>query len=179
MRYLLLLPLCVAGCATPVRVVETITTDSTTGKTTKVIQRFYDTIDIDQIYFYQQDYYNNLFRPYAYYDPFFYDPFWGAGWPYRPPGVVIPVNPPRSPRRPRVPPRYVNPRPGVGNNPGNAPVPGYTPKRSLPRPLPPGPRGTYVPGGGMPFSTPPAVRPVERGNSPIRTFPGSPNIIKK
>jgi hypothetical protein len=45
----------------------------------------------------------------------------------------------------------------------------------LPRPLPPGPRGTYVPGGGMPFSTPPAVRPVERGTSPIRTFPKPDN----
>jgi hypothetical protein len=163
-KLFLVLLFCVVGCATPVRVVETTTTDSTTGKTTKVIQRFYDTIDIDQIYFYQQDYYNNLFRPYAYYDPFFYDPFWGAGWPYRPNRIVIPVNPPRSPRRPRVPPRYVNPgdevRPGTGN----------APKRSLPRPLPPGPRGTYVPGGGKPLSTPPAVRPVERGQAPIRTF---------
>jgi hypothetical protein len=187
-KLFLVLLLCVVGCATPVRVVETYTTDSTTGKTTKVIQRFYDTIDIDQIYFYQQDYYNNLFRPYAYYDPFFYDPFWGAGWPYRPSRIVIPVNPPRSPRRPRVRPGgdYVpapgnSPRPGVSPNPGYAPRHGdkpgngNTPKRSLPRPLPPGPRGTYVPGGGMPFSTPPAVRPVERGTSPIRTFPKPDN----
>jgi hypothetical protein len=169
-KLFLVLLLCVVGCATPVRVVETITTDSTTGKTTKVIQRFYDTVYMDEVYFYPPDYYTNMYRPYAYYDPFFYDPFWGTGLPYRPPGIVIPINPPRSPRRPRVPPRYVNPRPGVGNNPGNNPKPGFTPKRSLPRPLPPGPRGTYVPGGGKPFSTPPAVRPVERGQAPIRSF---------
>jgi hypothetical protein len=164
-KLFLVLLLCVVGCATPVRVVETITTDSTTGKTTKVIQRFYDTVYMDEVYFYPPDYYTNMYRPYAYYDPFFYDPFWGSGLPYRPPGIVIPINPPRSPRRPRVAPGYVPvPRGEVRPGPGN------TPKRSLPRPLPPGPRGTYVPGGGKPLSTPPAVRPVERGQAPIRTF---------
>ncbi len=193
MKKLLLLLLCVASCASPVRITETITTDST-GKTTKVIQKFYDTVIIqDELYFYQQDYYNNLFRPYAYYDPFFYDPFWGVGWPYRPSGIVIPVNPPRHPRKPRnepkpwvsprrepkVPPRYVDPRPGVGNNPrtGNTPGLGATPKRYVPRPLPPGPRGSYTPEPRS-FSPPPAPRPVERGSSPSRSFPKSPNIIK-
>lgn len=177
MKKLLLLLLCVASCASPVRITETITTDST-GKTTKVIQKFYDTvITHDEVYFYQQDYFNLMFRPYAYYDPFFYDPFWGNGWPYRPPGVVIPVNPPRHPRKPRneprVPPRYVDPgreRPGVGNNPGS----GATPKRYVPRPLPPGPRGSYTPEPRS-FSPPPAPRPVERGSSPIRQF-NRPNI---
>lgn len=172
MKKLFLLLLCVASCASPVRVTETITTDST-GRTTKVIQRFYDTVVVhDEVYFYQQDYFNMMFRPYAYYDPFFYDPFWGAGLPYRPPGVVIPINPPRSPRnrpnRPVVPPRYVQPRPGTGTNPG---------KLHVPRPLPPGPRGSYTPEPRS-FSPPPAPRPVERGSSPIRSFPKSPNIIK-
>lgn len=190
MKKLLLLLLCVASCASPIRITETITTDST-GKTTKVIQKFYDTVVThDEVYFYQQDYFNLMFRPYAYYDPFFYDPFWGNGWPYRPPGVVIPINPPRSPRKPRnepkpwvsprrepkVPPRYVDPRPGVGNNPrtGNNPGSGATPKRYVPRPLPPGPRGSYTPEPRS-FSPPPAPRPVERGSSPIRQF-NRPNI---
>lgn len=184
MKKLFLLLLCVASCASPIRVTETITTDST-GRTTKVIQRFYDTVVVhDEVYFYQQDYFNMMFRPYAYYDPFFYDPFWGAGLPYRPPGVVIPINPPRSPRmrpnrpnpwvsprrEPKVPPRYVQPRAGTGTNPGS----GSTPKRYVPRPLPPGPRGSYTPEPRS-FSPPPAPRPVERGSSPIRQF-NRPNI---
>ena len=169
MKKLFLLLLCVASCASPVRVTETITTDST-GRTTKVIQRFYDTVVVhDELYFYQQDYFNMMFRPYAYYDPFFYDPFWGAGLPYRPPGVVIPINPPRHPRKPHNEVRPgVGVRPGTGNNPG---------KLHVPRPLPPGPRGSYTPEPRS-FSPPPAPRPVERGSSPIRSFPRSPNIIK-
>jgi hypothetical protein len=175
MRYLLLLLLCVIGCATPIRVVETYVTDSATGKTTKVIQRFYDSTRSERWDYYQDDYVNLMINPYMYYDPFFFDPFWGSRRLYYTPRVVVPINPPRGPRvRPNTP-RYDNPRPGVGNPPkpgvGTAPIRKY----EVPRPLPPGPRGSYTPQPRS-FSPPSAPRPVERGSSPSRQF--SNPIIK-
>lgn len=164
---LLALLLCVTGCATPVKVIETYVTDST-GKTTKVIQKFYDSTRNDRWDYYQDDYVNLMVNPYMYYDPFFYDPFWRPGRMYFGPRVIVPVNPPRAPRvSPREPrgggPGYINPpsrpKPGVGTN----------PRYSPPRPLPPGPRGSYTPQPRS-FSPPPAPRPVERGSSPIREF---------
>ena len=169
---LLVLLLCVTGCATPIRVVETYVTDSATGKTTKVIQRFYDSTRSERWDYYQDDYVNLMINPYMYYDPFFFDPFWGNRRLYYTPRVVVPVNPGvGNPRGPRVRPnnhRYVNPpRTGVGN----APIRKY----EAPRPLPPGPRGSYTPQPRS-FSPPPAPRPVERGSSPSRQF--SNPIIK-
>lgn len=169
MRNLLLaLLLCVIGCATPIRVVETYTTDST-GKTTKVIQRYYDSTNYDRWDYYQDDYVNMMINPYMYYDPFFYDPFWGNRRLYYTPRVIVPINPPRGPRvRPNNP-RYVNPpRPGVGT----APIRKY----EAPRPVQPGPRGSYTPQPRS-FSPPSAPRPVERGSSPVRQF--SNPIIKQ
>lgn len=103
------------GCYAPIRIVETYVTDSLTGKTTKVIEKFYDSTDDDRRSYYQQDYMNFMLRPYMYYDPFFYDPFWNSRAFYYAPRVVVP-NPPRGA------------------------VPAPAPRPSSPRILPPGPR---------------------------------------
>jgi len=159
MRYLLLLLLCVTGCATPIRVVETLVTDSATGKTTRVIQKFYDSSHVTRDV-YVQDYSTMMFNPY--YDPFFYDPIYWYSPRFLGP-IVAPVQPRVVIRNRPVRPRGGWDSPGAGFRPS-------TPRANPSRPLPPGPRGTYVPGGGKPLSTPPAARPVERGQAPTRSF---------
>lgn len=168
MRYLLLLLLCVTGCATPIRVVETYVTDSATGKTTRVIQKFYDSSHVTRDV-YVHDYSTMMFNPF--YDPFFYDPVYWYSPRFLGP-IVAPVQPRVVIRNRPVRPRGGWDSPGAGFRPSNPRYvqPRPTPRANPPRPLPPGPRGTYVPGGGKPLSTPPAARPVERGQAPTRTF---------
>jgi len=145
--YLLLFVL-LYGCSTPIRIVETYVTDSATGNTTKVVQKFYDSVDR---YHHQSDYSDFMFRPYMYYDPFFYDPFWGSRRFYTPPRVIVPVRPITRPRTGYVAPRSDNKK-------------SYDP----PRPLPPGPRGTHVPGGVRSFSPPSGPKPLERSQAPSK-----------
>ena len=164
MRYLLLLLLCVAGCATPIRVVETLVTDSATGKTTRVIQKFYDSSNVTRDV-YVQDYSTMMFNPY--YDPFFYDPIYWYSPRYLGP-IVAPVQPRVIIRNRPVRPRGGWDSPGSGFRP-STPVRPSTPRANPPRPLPPGPRGSYTPQPRS-SSTPPAARPVERGQAPTRTF---------
>jgi hypothetical protein len=164
MRYLLLLLFCVAGCATPIRVVETLVTDSATGKTTRVIQKFYDSSNVTRDV-YVQDYSTMMFNPY--YDPFFYDPVYWYSPRYLGP-IVAPVQPRVIIRNRPVRPRGGWDSPGSGFRP-STPVRPSTPRANPPRPLPPGPRGSYTPQPRS-FSTPPAARPVERGQAPTRTF---------
>ncbi len=164
MRYLLLLLLCVAGCATPIRVVETYVTDSATGKTTKVIQKFYDSSHVVRDV-YVQDYSGMMINPY--YDPFFYDPIYWYSPRYLGP-IVAPVQPRVVIRNRPVRPRGGWDSPGSGFRP-STPVRPSTPRANPPKPLPPGPRGSYTPQPRS-FSTPPAVRPVERGQAPTRIF---------
>jgi hypothetical protein len=161
---LLVLLLCVTGCATPIRVVETLVTDSATGKTTKVIQKFYDSSHVTRDV-YVQDYSSMMFSPY--YDPFFYDPIYWYSPRYLGP-IVAPVKPRVIIRNRPVRPRGGWDSPGSGFRP-STPVRPSTPRANPPRPLPPGPRGSYTPQPRS-FSTPPAVRPVERGQAPTRSF---------
>lgn len=91
------------------------------------------------------------------------DPYWGWGWrsPYWVPQPRTRVIIHSRPSAPVTPPK-------------ESPTPRHR-KQEVPRLFSPGPRGTYVPERGSGFSTPPAHRPVERGSSPIRTFPRSNN----
>lgn len=104
----------------------------------------------------QEEYYP---RSYYWGDPYWRwrNPYW---MPYQPRTRVIIHSQPKAPVRP----------------PREVPTPRHSEeKRELHRPLSPGPRGTYVPERGSGFSAPPVQRQVERGSSPIRTFPRSNN----
>lgn len=73
------------GCNTPIRVVETITTDSVTGKSVKVITKYYDSTRQPSV------------NVTPYYNPWpwgWYDPFWrGTPW-YSPRTIIVNPRPP-------------------------------------------------------------------------------------
>lgn len=79
MKWLLLVIVLFASCMVPSRVVERYVTDSTTGKTTKYVTKYYDSVR------YVREPCPWPVNPYP-----FYDPFWGPRVIVRSPIIVRP-----------------------------------------------------------------------------------------
>lgn len=74
------------GCNTPIRVVETIATDSLTGKSIKTVTKYYDSTRYPSV------------NPVVNYNPYpfgWYDPFWRSSLWYNPRPIIIHTGPKR------------------------------------------------------------------------------------
>jgi predicted N-acyltransferase len=87
MKYLIIyFLLALIGCSSPVRIVESYSTDST-GKTIKTITKYYDSSPVVHREFIEDHYYSN---------PYYYRPF-GYGY-YPRTQIVVPIRPSYGPR---------------------------------------------------------------------------------